>query len=54
MKASHGEHAQLLPSPIPGSSEITSDAFKVQDNCFIVSGKDPAFPKQITLLEVSF
>jgi hypothetical protein len=45
---------QLLPSRIPGSSEITSDAFKVQDNCFIVSGKEPAFPKQITLLGVSF
>jgi hypothetical protein len=46
---------QLLPNRIPGGGiEILSAASKVQDNCFIVSGKEPAFPKQITPLGASF
>jgi hypothetical protein len=46
---------QLLPTRVPDDSvEIISDASKVQDNCFIVSGKEPAFPNQITLLGASF
>jgi hypothetical protein len=46
---------QLLPTRVPDDSvEIISDVSKVQDNCFIVSGKEPAFPKQITLLGASF
>jgi hypothetical protein len=46
---------QLLPNRIPDNNiEILSDASKVEDDFFIVSGKEPSLPKQITLLGIAF